>query len=120
VPRGGDGEEEEEAGPSAEEVRKARLLVFALAVQHIPEALACGVAFAVRGGVCACVRVCVCACARVCVCACVRVCVCARVCGIMRTLALLCHRASVALHVNGQTPCIHVSFGHVTFAYRLV
>lgn len=28
------------------EVRKAKLLVFALAVQHVPEALACGVAFA--------------------------------------------------------------------------
>eukprot|EP01138_Halocafeteria_seosinensis_P013693 gb/GECG01013984.1/.p1 GENE.gb/GECG01013984.1/~~gb/GECG01013984.1/.p1 ORF type:complete len:316 (+),score=39.26 gb/GECG01013984.1/:1-948(+) len=31
---------------SEEAYRKARLLVFALAVQHIPEALACGVAFA--------------------------------------------------------------------------
>ena len=36
------------APPSKAEVRKARLMVFALAVQHIPEALACGVAFAVR------------------------------------------------------------------------
>lgn len=34
--------------PTAAELRKARLFVFALAVQHIPEALAVGVACAVR------------------------------------------------------------------------
>ncbi len=37
-------------GPTHAEIRKAKLLVFALAIQHLPEALACGVAFAVRSG----------------------------------------------------------------------
>lgn len=37
---------EDSSAPSREEVRRAKLLVFALAVQHIPEALAMGVAFA--------------------------------------------------------------------------
>ncbi len=37
-------------GPTHAEIRKAKLLVFALAIQHLPEALACGVAFAVRRG----------------------------------------------------------------------
>lgn len=47
VPMGGDGEHNIRP-PSASEIRRAKLLVFALAVQHLPEALACGVAFAVR------------------------------------------------------------------------
>lgn len=35
-----------DSGPTKAEIRTARMLVFALAVQHIPEALAMGVAFA--------------------------------------------------------------------------
>lgn len=42
----GEGSVEPVAEPTPEALRKAQLLVFALAVQHIPEALACGVAFA--------------------------------------------------------------------------
>ena len=41
-----DGPHEPQFRASEEDFRKARLLVFALAAQHIPEALACGVAFA--------------------------------------------------------------------------